>query len=64
MECHWFIRTCTDILQSLLAPHLVVAAVVAVDAQEAAVVLLVLRVTVIAGPASRKKTPTPYPDTI
>jgi hypothetical protein len=42
----------------------VVAAVVAVDAQEAAVVLLVPRVTVIAGPASRKKTPTLYPDTI
>jgi hypothetical protein len=42
----------------------VVAAVVAVDAQEAAVVLLVPRVTVIAGPALRKKTPTLYPDTI
>jgi hypothetical protein len=38
--------------------------VVAVDALEAAVVLLVPRVTVIAGLASRKKTPTLYRATI
>jgi len=36
-------------------PHLAVVAVVVVDAQEAAVVLPVPRVTVTAGPASRKK---------
>jgi hypothetical protein len=44
--------------------QLAAAAVVAVDAQEAAVVLLVPRVTVIAGLASRMNDPTLYLDTI
>jgi hypothetical protein len=53
---HWTYTTHTDIVQSLPKAVLVAAsaAVVVVDAVEAVVVLPALRVTVTAGPASRK----------
>jgi hypothetical protein len=53
---HWTYSIHTNIVQSLPKAVLVVtsAAVVAVDAVEAVVVSPVLRVTVTAGPASRK----------
>ena len=54
MHCHWSIRTYTDALQSLPALEVVVDSVAAV-AVDAAVAEALLRVTVIAGLASRKK---------